>query len=446
MDLKTDRVVAAIILVASFAIFRTSPMHPIADSRFEMMFSQQLLYNGSFSLDARPLSSFLSNRPIQDFRRGFDYPYQLERRGDRFYYWFPPGSTVLSIPYVAMANGLGISATDKDGFYNPRGETRIQAGLAALLMAGLTVIMYYTSRFFLTIGWSAWIATATALGTTVWSTASRSMWIHTWGIFVLGLVVWLIARAEVRRKSLHPIFLATCLSWLYFIRPSFALSIIGVAVYVLIRHPRAFLPLVVTGGAWLILFLCYSYEHFGRLSDYYQSQPHMLNFGGSFWVGLAGTLVSPSRGLLIYSPVLLFVAYLLWRYRSQLRPHLTWLALGIVVVHVVFMSAYKFWYGGHCYGPRYCTDVIPWFALLGVLGVEARQRSAALSPTRGTRLEWSVGLLLLGWSVLLNGIGGTSVNAWYWNVIPKNIDHDLSRLWDWKNPPFVQALKPRLDR
>src|SRR6185295_18600311 len=138
-------------------------------------FSQHLLWDHSFSLQA-PAFAFQSNRPIEQYARGVDYPYQLERWGDRFYYWFPPGSTILSMPYVALANARGIAAMDKNGIYDPRAETFIQAGLAAAIMAGLTAIMYFTGRLFLQIGWSCLIAAAMAFGTTIWSIASRSMW------------------------------------------------------------------------------------------------------------------------------------------------------------------------------------------------------------------------------------------------------------------------------
>lgn len=450
MHWTRDRTIAAVILVASFIIFRLSPMHPIADSRYQMMFSQHLLWNHSFSLDA---SAFRIkwDRPMEAYKRGFDYPYQLERRGDRFYCWYPPGSTILSMPYIAVANARGISATQPNGAHNQRGDSKIQADLAALLMAGLTVITYFTARLFLSSEWSLVIAAATAFGTTVWSVASRSMWIHTWGIFVLAIVVWLIARAEIRQRSLYPVALATCLSWLYFIRPSFAVSIIAVSIYVLIRHRAALLPLVVTGGLWLAAFFGYSYYHFGTLlPDYYKSQSYLINVKPWFWTGLAGILVSPARGLFVYCPIMFFLGYLLVRYRKQLRPGLTWLALGNVCGHIAFMAAYAGWYGGHCFGPRYCTDVIPWFALLGILAVDARLRWAASNSSANslgrTRVEWSFGLLLLAVSVLMNGIGATSFNAWYWNMTPTNVDQDHSRLWDWKNPPFLQMLKPRFDR
>lgn len=44
---------ALLIFIASFAVFRLSPIHTVFDSRYEILFSQQLLRNHSFSLDSR---------------------------------------------------------------------------------------------------------------------------------------------------------------------------------------------------------------------------------------------------------------------------------------------------------------------------------------------------------------------------------------------------------
>ncbi len=448
MESRRDWTAAVIIFAASLTLFLSSPVRPIADSRFQMMYSQHLLWNHSFSFDISAFPEFQSDRPVQSYKRGADFPYQLERFGDRFYCWFPPGSTILSMPYVAVANLMGVSAMDAHGHYNPRGDRKIQVGLAAILMAGLGVITYFTARLFLSIGWSWLITTGTLLGTSVWSIASRSMWIHTWGIFILGVVVWLIARAEVRKRPLHPMLLGTCLAWLYFIRPSDAISILGVTAFVLIRHRRAALPLILTGAIWLAAFVGYSRHHFGRnLPSYYEGQPYLLNFGASLWEGLAGTLVSPARGLFVYSPILLFVGYLLVRYRKYLRPRLTSVALGVACIHILFMGAYKHWHGGHCYGARYCSDVVPWFALLGILAIEARVRWASANQDSSSvwrnRSEWSFASILLGWSIVLNGIGAFSWGAWYWNAKPTNVDYDLARLWDWKHPPFLEPPKGR---
>jgi hypothetical protein len=344
------------------------------------------------------------------------------------------------MPYVALANAMGISAIDQNGIYDEDGETRIQAGLAALLMAGLSVIIFFTSRLILSFRWSLLMTAATAFGSQIWSTASRAMWVQTWGVFILGFVIWLILRTETKQARLHPVLLATCLSWLYFVRPTFISSIAAIALYVVIYHREHFLPFVMTGCTWLAAFIGYSEYHFGQLLPLYY-QADRLRFAISFWEAFPGNLISPSRGLFIYVPVLAFVAYLSVRYRRSWRPRLVVLAVGVVLVHLVLISVFVPWTGGHCYGPRLSTDLVPWFALLGMLAVQTRLQWRDKNPAQDSvfrvRTEWSFAVLLLACSVTLNGIGAISLDAWRWNVLPTNIDQNSSRVWDWRHPQFL---------
>jgi hypothetical protein len=160
----------------------------------------------------------------------------------------------------------------------------------------------------------------------------------------------------------------------------------------------------------------------------------------SFWQGLAGTLVSPSRGLFVYIPVLAFLAYLLGRYRNTWRPGLVGLAIGVVVAHVALLSSFIGWHGGYCYGPRLSTDVVPWFALLGMLAVQARLQWHAANPARDSplriRTESALAGVLLICSITLHGIGALWVGASKWNVLPVPANEDSGRLWDWRHPPF----------
>src|SRR5207247_10839248 len=66
--------------------------------------------------------------------------------------------------------------------------------------------------------------------------------------------------------------------------------------------------------------------------------------------GLAGLLVSPGRGLFVYSPVLLFSLWgflRMWRDGpAAFQP----LAVGVVLV-VLVVSKWFLWWGGHSWGP-----------------------------------------------------------------------------------------------
>ena len=445
--LRNDRIAAVLIFAATFSVFSASPVRSIFDSQYTMLFSQQLLWNHSFSLEAKAFPELKSRKPGQILQPRIELPYQLYQKGERFYDAYPPGSAVLSIPSVAIANALGVSAIDKNGVHDVRGETRIQRTLAPLLMALFAVIVYFTGRLILSLNWSVLMALATAFGTQVWSNASRAVWSQTWGMVVLGIVVWLLLRAETRKAEPPAILLATCLSWMYFIRHTFSTSIIALTIYVFVYHRAVFVRFMLTGSIWLGAYLTLSEYVFGEPLPPYYHQPG-FPYLPSLWIGLAGNLISPSRGLLIYVPILFFIAYLLISYWPGRRPRLLIMAAAIVFAHLIIISLVTGWHGGHCYGPRLSMDVVPWLALLGMLAVKARLLWHDNNPTRDCKLrirtEWSVAGLLLVCSVVLNCIGAVWLGPWEWNMRPNNIDYNLSRVWDWKHPQFLGV--PQGDR
>src|SRR5207245_624029 len=135
--------------------------------------------------------------------------YQLEIVGPHLYYYFPPGSSLLSLPYVALMNAFGVSAAKPDATYNPEGEETIETSLAAILMAALSFIVFLTARLALPRSWSAIVALGGSFATQIWSTASRALWSDTWAILLLAIVVWMLLAQETNRHKLNPILLAT---------------------------------------------------------------------------------------------------------------------------------------------------------------------------------------------------------------------------------------------
>jgi hypothetical protein len=441
--LPIDLIAGLLVFVTTFVVLRVSPVHQLADAKFALLTSEQLWQHGSFTLDRRLFREIPPAKPETPDRIENPF-YQLEQIGDRLYYSYPPGTSILSLPWVALMHARGFTTTDRDGFYNEGLEIGLQSGLACLLMAGLAMVVFHTSRLLLPLGWSVVIAASTAFGTQVWSTASRALWGDTWGILILGIVIWLLLRAEVKRGPPRPLLLATCLSWSYFARPTFCIPIVAITIFLLLYHRSTFVRYALTGGAWLALFVAYSRYHFGQnLPNYYET--NRVTFE-TFWQGMAGSLFSPSRGLFIYVPVLIFVGYFLIRYRSSwATPRLVVLSVGVIIVHLVVIAGFVSWYGGHCYGPRYTTGLVPWFALLGILAVDARLRWRAENLASDSSARWrterAIGALLLLCSMTLHGIGGISYAASIsWNSTPINVDDMPSRAWDWSDPQFLRAV------
>ncbi len=440
-----DALLPLVIFGVAFSLFWQSPILNMGDSKYTLMLTNNLLSKGSFVLDDYPIPH---KQEILVGNTHFDgNTYQIEIVNGHLYNYFPPGSAILSAPFVLVGNALGHTILDRNKVYNEDQEADIQHYIASLLMAALAVTFYFTARWLLPFGWSALIALGGVLGTQVWSTASRALWGHTWGIALLGSALYLLLGQATGRRKAHPVLLATLLSWTYFVRPTNSLFIIGITVYVILYYRAMFVAYAATGACWFVGFAVWSYEHFHKLlPNYYQANRLETT---QFWEALTGNLVSPSRGTLIYVPVALFVGYLLVRGWSRL-PHrpLAVLTLAVSAAHLAAVSCFVPWYGGWCYGPRYTTELVPWFVLLAVLGTGAaltRREEARRNPHPGNA-GWyatlAAGGALLLVSVLINRRGANAPATAGWNEQPVSVDLAPARVWDWRHPQILAGIVP----
>jgi hypothetical protein len=416
---------------ALFACYLGAANHEAKDSRYALVLSQALLHQHTFELDR----AFVP--PPSDGAM------RLESVDGHLFLYHPPGSSLLSLPFVAALNVFGLSAVTEDGHYDQRGEERMQALLASALMVALVVMVLTVAWPLLGPGWSLAVAAGVGLGSPIWSTAALTLWSDTWGDMLVTFVILLLVRLdgeESKDREASAVVLATLLCWAYFTRPTQSLAIFAAGLYLLLWRRRLLPAFAVTTAFWLALFVAYSRHNFGTwVPSYFRAD--RLTFG-SFRIALVANLVSPSRGLLVFVPTLFFVGWLLLRYRRTL-PHrrLAGLALAVVALHVIVVSGYWQWWAGHSYGPRFCLAIVPWFALLAILGVRAMLEEARRDPAdrleRGWR--WTAAALLAA-SILVNAPGALCPAAEDWNRFPVDIDHAPERAFDWRHPQFLAPL------
>ena len=429
----SNALTSTLLFLITLTVFWVSPVHQVTESRYSMLLSQGLLEHRSFALDLYNIPRLEPVYHDHTWKNG--HIGQLELVGDRFYYYLPPGSSVLSVPFVAVLNVVGISARNPDGTFNPDGEIKIERILAALLMAALSVVLFFAARLVLPRSWSVMVALGAAFGTQVWSTNSRALWADTWGLLLLGVVVYLLLADELARRRLKPVLLASLLSWTYFVRPTNAAAILAVSCYILWRRRQLFLTYILTGMGWLLLFVLYSWIHYRALLPTYFRVNKRLSFE-HFATAVAGNLISPSRGLLVFVPVTVFVLFIALKFRRSLRSQpLFYLATTISGLYLLVMSTFNPWWAGASYGPRYLAPVIPWIALLAVLGLDALRRVGESN----IRALVIAGSLLLSLSIVINGVGAISHRAWAWNTYG-DIDHDPKKVWNLRHSQILAAF------
>jgi hypothetical protein len=414
------------IWAAMFLLFVASPVLQMNDSQYSMLTAESIIHNHTPDLSGYSIKNYQADLPFNELHG--KHAYQLVRTDGRLLYGFPHGTSLLSLPFVALMDVLGISPATGAGRYDLAGEMTDQKMLAALLIASLVVIFFRTSMTLLDWRWSAIIAMGGGLGTQLWSTASRAMWSHTWEVLLGGLVLALMLSAVVYGSSTRPILLATLVSWMFFVRPTGAASVLCVAVFMLVQFRRDFLRFAMTGVVWLFAFLAYSLRIFGTLVPFYY-QPSRAQTD-SLGLGIFGNLFSPSRGFFIFCPVALAVLFIAFRHRRHLKSQSLAL-VSLLAICLITLSAASFpiWWGGNCYGPRYLTDAVPWLVLLAILGIDAMP--AAARTLRSPAI--AAGALLLAVSIVINAHGAFSFATLDWNEkrpLP-------GVMLDWTRPQFL---------
>jgi hypothetical protein len=136
---------------------------------------------------------------------------------------------------------------------------------------------------------------------------------------------------------------------------------------------------------------------------------------------------------------------LLILYRGSLSGSRLLLPAGAtVLIGLILISFNQGWWGGHSYGPRLTTDLVPWLFLGAVIALAAREKSRKEASANGSvgriRGEGIALVLTCLWGVFVHGRGAISPSTFIWNAVPESIDKNPARVWDWRHPQFLAGL------
>jgi len=150
---------------------------------------------------------------------------------------------------------------------------------------------------------------------------------------------------------------------------------------------------------------------------------------------LLGNLISPARGLFVFSPVLIFAIsgfVLAMRQREQRPLHLTFGL--IIVLHWLAVSHFNPWWGGHSFGPRIMSDVLPFLCYF--LAFSVQWCLSARSWPHVTATACLAGLAAV--SMVIHAQGAFRSSPHWWNAYPVDVNDQPARLWDWSDPQFAR--------
>ncbi|MBI2467853.1 MAG: glycosyltransferase family 39 protein [Candidatus Rokubacteria bacterium] len=374
---------------------------------------------------------------LDSFFRGYppsqEPPYWAQRANGHYRSSYPILPALLAVPVYALP--VYLFGAESWAFVN------LLSKASASLFAALSVLFVYLTIRRLTPDPPALrIAAVYAVGTSTWSIASQGLWGHGPAQLFLAAALYATLRADADPRVFHAVGLATGL--MVATRPGTALMALALLAYVWHRDRRA--------GCWSALLFAtvalavvwHNLATFGSVGGGYAElhATHATRHGveGAFasplGQGLLGLLVSPSRGLLVYSPVLLFAfAGMLLALVARRPPFYGYLAAGLLA-SLLMLGKYSVWWGGQSFGPRLPTDFLPALVVFLV---------PVLERLRGARLGQAAFASLFALSVAVQVVGAfyyPSRRDVDWNTSPRDVDFAHERLWDWRDPQLLRLL------
>jgi hypothetical protein len=424
-----------------FAVFALSPVRQNYDSYLSLPTAYTIVHGRTLDLsglESPKVRDHYANVEGADGTRVNYFPWAGSL-------WFVPAVLALDAAHLV---GLGPGAHEvADG--GPMDVIQVLVASAvlagAIALVAATVLDRLDPRFARRRQVALLVAGGLAFGTSVWSVASRAFWQHTPSLFALAAALYCLQRltGAVKGRSSLAAGAGLALGLAYTFRPTNGLTILAVSAYLVACHRRSIVPYLTGAAAVAVPWMAVNVEAYGSpLQPYYAAQ--RVGWHLAFPEALAANLISPARGLVIFSPIVLLAPLgLARRWRDPLRPGLRRLDVALavaVVAQIVAASAYgDNWWAGHSYGPRLLTDTLVPLALLATPTVAALWPAAASTRPRVRPLAIAA-VLALAWSTFVASQGALSRATSCWSGEP-NIDVHLERVWSWGDPQFLAGVK-----
>lgn len=339
------------------------------------------------------------------------------------FYYFPLGSSILSVPIVGIANTLGINVLAEDALLQR---------LMAAVSSALTLFLMLRIGMRWRKDWGGWFVPSLFWFGTALSTATgTSLESHNFAIvFALLAIDHVLAMGEDRSFRVWGI-IGIALFCAYLTRPTFAVFAVYLLLWLFILSRPMAIKAGIMLGFLLGCFVVMSLKIYGQiLPEYYL--PKRLT-GGQPLVALIGNLVSPARGVFVYSSFILLV----WLFPRALRDQQGrgWLIIALLwpLSHLLIISRFPHWWGGHSYGPRLMIDCLPGLLLLTL------NQWPSLSMTKSCKLRSLLLMTAILFSLYANFWQGMfNLYGAHWSNAP-DIDEHPEYLFDWRYPPFFAS-------
>lgn len=357
-----------------------------------------------------------------------------EKIDDKLFNSYPLGESLIAVPFVYFLSKI----FEENVVFN--NATKVERFIASSIVA-ISALFVVEIMLLLGLNWSVaiFIALVFAFSTSAFSTASRAMWQHGPTMLAILIVIWLFHSSEKKKYLIQ--FTAIPVAFSFICRPTNGLFVMLVTGLVFFNYRQYFLKYLMWAVVLAVPFVLINYLNFHHIFSAYYRQPigsanqNILNTATSL-------LISPNRGFFFWHPLFIFsVLEIYSRYTQKTLKPIERLMVIHFILFTLLISSFSCWWGSHCIGPRFFSDMIPY----GIYFFGLFVKKIESSPLIFKNLIWSTILLLFVIGTFVHGWAannaGNVTGSMEWNIYPQDIDLHTERVWDLQDAQFLRGTK-----
>ncbi len=391
-----------------------------SDPQLTLLTSQAILEKGTTNL----YDYYTSIKP-EEFADG-TWKYSVRAEQKKVFYFYPIGTSLLSIPIVAVAKLAGYNFSKKED------DTLWQSLIASLCVSVIFILLIVLAQLHVSFTKAVVFSFLTCIGSSIISSLGLALWSFNFELILLLLSFIHISKTYSQPQAINGYKLGVLMFFSWLCRPS-ALVIFGIiGLWLFVVNKKELLKYSIIAIVLFIPFAIYSEINYHIIvPPYYHPLfwSYMIS-NESFLSKLAAVLVSPARGFFVFTPV--FILPFVGLFIKDVRKNSLFLiAFFWFILHCIMLARQANWWGGWSFGPRLFTDaLIPVFIMLVITYTKLKERKAVIYFTL------FVVLSLPG--IAIHTIKGAyDINTKDWNDCPA-IDENIS-YYKW-NTDYLQFL------
>jgi hypothetical protein len=421
--------IAIVLFVAAFTVYNANLRSLTSADTYATRYLPISIIN-EFNLDLDEFEFLLEYpRGAPDSER--KEPYYLTPARGHMMSTYPVTAAILATPVYLVPVLMGL--TDDAPYSEQLTRTEIFGTLLSKIAGSIAAALSVAAIFLLASGMTdrrtaLLAALAYGFATSTWSVTGQGLWQVSMSTPLLAAALLLFHRADDDSRMILLAAVAMGLSAAS--RPPNAVLALVWAGFVYARHRPMFVRYCAIVGTMGLVAISYNVYYFASVTGGYSAMVGSL-MGLPRFESLMGLLVSPSRGLFIYSPILLLVLPASYTaLRKPAEPVVRYSAISFIAL-VLLYSGWQEWQGAFSFGYRLLNDVLP-FGVVVMVPLLAR-----MMTTFSGRAMFA-GLMVM--SIGIQMVGAFNFPCgWDSDPVPATLNRD--RYWDWSDPMVVRCLQ-----